>query len=105
MQSCNNLAQTVYMTYNVINSRILENNNYKNNKEELEYNPNDYYDQDQFNDYLQSYMPSLSLIRTLEKKSDNYLIYSYGKEYLKIIFNENKIIIKVYGTMKDVYND
>ncbi len=101
MPNCNNLAQSVYMTYNVINSRIIESDSYENNTEIIEYNPDDYDNKIDFDELLHTFMPSLSLIRSY----DNQVIYMNCKHYLKIIFEDDKIIIKVYETMKDAFNN
>lgn len=99
MPSCNSLAKTIYWTYNSLNSQILQSANYENNTETIAYNPTDYDDQTEFDKYLRSFMPSLLLI----KSSDNQLIYEYRKDYLKILFEDNKVVLKVYGTMRDAY--
>jgi|LakMenE18May11ns_1017448.scaffolds.fasta_scaffold9816076_1 hypothetical protein len=101
MPSCISLAETIFMTYNLINSRILQSDNYEKNVEIVTYNPSDYEDNDEFDNYLHSYMPYLSLIRS----TDNNLIYACGKDYLKITFDDNKLIIKVIETMRQVFDD
>jgi hypothetical protein len=101
MPSCISLAKTIFMTYNLINLRILQSDNYEKNVEIVTYNPCYYEDNDEFDNYLHSYMPYLSLIRS----TNNCLIYACEKDYLKITFDDNKLIIKILETMRQAFDN
>ena len=98
MQSCKILVEKIVTTIQFLIATIIENNNYTINSVTFDYNQNDYNDIKNFNEYLLNINSSFVLIKIME----NLIVYGFLKDYIKLTFESDKIIIEIFAKFIEV---